>query len=69
MIDILTKCVRWFAVAGTAVVVAIIAGSVDTDCCRSRRSDAVLYAERPLISESFDFFVSAGEAPNSRGMD
>ena len=73
MIDIFAKrlreCLRWFAVSGTAVIVAIIAGPAAMDFCRAERPDASFNIERHAISESFDFFVSAGEAPDSRGPD
>jgi len=73
MIDIFAKRLRerlrWFAVSGTAVIVAIIAGPVAMDFCRSERPDASIDVERHAISESFDFFLSAGEAPDLRGPD
>jgi hypothetical protein len=69
MIDIFAKRLRWFAVSGTAVIVAIIAGPVAMDFCRSERPDASLNIEGLAIAESFDFFVSAGATPDSRGPD
>ena len=73
MIDIFAKRLRerlrWFAVSGTAVIVAIIAGPVAMDFCRSERPDVSFDVERHAISESFDFFVSAGEVPDLRGPD
>ena len=73
MIDIFAKRLwerlRWFAVSGTAVIVAIVAGPVAMDFCRSERPGASFNVERHATAESFDFFVSAGETPDSRGPD
>jgi hypothetical protein len=66
----LRERLRWFAVSGAAVIVAIIAGPVAMDFCRSQRPDASLNIEGHTIAESFDFFfVSAGETLDSRGPD